>query len=138
MKLSKIRSGVAKAEAGAWVRNLPIDGLDDLALKVRGAFNNDAVRLQGKLIAELPKDERKPLSPENEVRISAELAVETILLDWAKLEDENGKPIPFSKDKARELLTDPDIGHVLRNAVGFASRIVASQGEEELEADAKN
>lgn len=137
MKLSKIRSGVAKAEAGAWVRNLPIDGLDDLALKVRGAFNADAVRLRASLIGELPKDERKPLSPENDQRISVEVAVETILIDW-QLEDEAGKPLPFSKDKARDLLTDPDIGRVLRNAVGFAAQIVASQGVDDLELDAKN
>lgn len=137
MKLSKIRSGVAKAEAGAWVRNLPIDGLDDLALKVRGAFNNDAIRMRAALISELPKDERRPLSPENEVRIGVEVAVETILIDW-ELEDENDKPIPYSKDKAREFLTDPDIGKTLRNAVGLAAQLVASQGVEDLEADVKN
>ncbi|WP_371346466.1 hypothetical protein [Ancylobacter sp. IITR112] len=137
MKLSKIRSGVAKAEAGAWVRNLPIDGLDDLALKVRGAFNSDAIRLRTSLINELPKDERKPLSPENDQRISVEVAVRTILVDW-NIEEESGKALPFSEDKARDLLNDPDIGRVLRNAVGFAAQIVASQGVEDLELDAKN
>lgn len=137
MKLSKIRSGVAKAEAGAWVRNLPIDGLDDVALKVRGALNDDALRVRAALIAELPEEKRDPLSPEDQLRIGVEMAVEAILIDWT-IEGEDDKPLPFTKEKARELLTDPDIGKVLQKAVAYASRVVASQGVADIEAAAKN
>jgi hypothetical protein len=39
-------------------------------------------------------------------RITAEVLAETVLLDWRALE-RGGKPLPYSRETARELLLDP-------------------------------
>jgi hypothetical protein len=59
------------------------------------------------------------------------------LLDWSGIEDEDGKPLPFSKAQAGEYLTNPEHTR-FREAAMWAASIVAEQGHAEIEEDAKN
>lgn len=39
-------------------------------------------------------------------KLTTEAMAETVLLDWRGLEDDDGNPIPYSQQKAKELLSD--------------------------------
>ena len=67
-------------------------------------------------------------------QMTVEAAVEALLLDWDGIDD-NGAPLPFSKDNARRLLTElPDF----RDAVAFLSMQAETFRREALEQAAKN
>lgn len=128
MKLSEIKSTSQKIEQGAWVRDLP--NLPGVAVKVRGTFNSHYNRLLNKLRSERTPDQL--LSEEAQEEIETRLLHETVLIDWDGIEDAS-----YSPETARELLSDPDMA-VFRRAVSFAANVVAREGHQTLERDAKN
>jgi hypothetical protein len=135
MKISERKIDIQKRDHGAWMDNLPDAG--DLRVKVRGVGNRDWDRLQNKLLAAVPRAKKmNGLDPEERDRIYPILLVKTILLDWENLEDDDGNPIPYSQEKALELLTDPTLN--LKEIVLYAANNVAEQVREDGEADAKN
>jgi hypothetical protein len=137
MKLSDAKIDPARLEEGAWVGNIP--ELTGLRLRVRGANNKDWRRIQSKLIEGVPRKKRVGgrMDPDEQDRITAILLRETCLLDWDGLEDDDGKPLPYSKEMAGKLLSDPQYAK-FREGVMWAASIVAEQTEAEVEDDAKN
>jgi len=86
---------------GEWVSDLP--GLpSDVSLRVRSMESPIAVSTYGRLVRDLPEDQRRegglPL-PEVEAEIDRRVLVDAILLDWAGLE-RDGEPVPFSVEQA--------------------------------------
>lgn len=137
MKLSAIKVDSARAEQGAWVGDIPDMG--DLRLRVRGLRNADARRLRAKLLAAVPRDQRANgrLSPAAADDIDARVLAETILVDWQNLTDENDQPLPFSREKALDLLANPDFV-VFRDAVAYAASVVAEGLADQAEVDQGN
>lgn len=136
MKLSGLKINAKVAEEGAWVDNIP--ELGTLRLKVRGAGNKDWRRLSTKLIAAVPRKHRVDgLDPDEQDRINAILIRDTGLLDWDNLEGDDGNPIPYSKDMAQKLLTDPDTVKFREGAM-WACATVAERQADDVEATAKN
>ena len=136
MKLSDHKIDLKKREEGAWVTDIP-DFLD-LALKVRGSGNKDWARMEAKLIAAVPRQRRvNGLEPDERLRINSILVRETSLLDWRGIENGTGEPLPFSKEAANKYLTDPEYEAFVWACI-WAANVVAQQGEEEIEQDAKN
>jgi hypothetical protein len=78
--------------------------IDDGA-KVKVAFfgNANFTKLNQKLSKPYVGFRSVPEEKVDEITIT--LLVETILLDWENIVDKDKKPIPYSKEKARELLT---------------------------------
>ncbi len=136
MKLSSIEVDPDKIEQGQWIGNIPEAG--DLQLKVRGLQNADFRRLQGKLVEAVPRAKKVGgrLDPDEQDRVTNQCLAATVLLDWRGLEDDNG-PIPFSKEKARELLMDPRYRR-FREAVIWAASVVGEEQAAALEDDAGN
>ena len=136
MKLSSIEVDPDKIEQGQWIGNIPEDG--DLELKVRGLQNADFRRLQGKLVEAVPRAKKVGgrLDPDEQDRVTNQCLAATVLLGWRGLEDDNG-PIPFSKEKARELLMDPRYRR-FREAVIWAASVVGEEQAAALEDDAGN
>lgn len=132
MKLSALKIDAEKLEQGAWVGNIP--ELEGVRFKVRGLGNTDFKRLQNRLIMAIPrKNRRNGLSVEDQTRIESRCVVDTILLDWDGLEDDDGRAMPFSKELAADLLADPDMAR-LREGILYAAAIVAEQDAEDEEA----
>ena len=125
MKFGEIAAVERRRQDGAWVKDVPGD-FPGLALKVRGNGNTHQMALSAELWAAVPAADR--IKPEKEVEIEKRLLVETILLDW-NIEDR-----PFDRDAAAEAVESS----AFRQSVVRASVIVATQGAETLEADAKN
>lgn len=133
MKLSALKIDAAKLEKGDWVGDIP--DLGDIRLKVRGIGNADHRRRRGELVAALPRVQRKDVAALD--AIDVQLLVETILLGWENVGDDDGVPIPYSADRAKELLSDPDLA-VFRAGVIWAASVVADRAEDSGEADAGN
>jgi hypothetical protein len=136
MRLSEIAVNAQAIEVGRWV---PVDHiLPGVRLKVRGIDNTDCRRLRNKLVAEVPRVERiKGIDTAKADAINARLLAETVLVDWSGLEDEDGKPLAFSKATALEILIDPAFV-VFRNAVEWAAGVVGEDDIVEIEDASKN
>ncbi|MFG1349095.1 hypothetical protein [Xanthobacter autotrophicus] len=137
MNFSKIKQAGARINGGAWVKDIPVDGFADVALKVRGANNPDARRLRDSLVREASDGRKGGLSPDQADAINGRIIAETILVGW-NLTDDAGAPVPATQENVAEFLADPDIGPLLREAVSWASAMVGSRGVDEIEAAAKN
>lgn len=136
MKLADIKINAAAIETGRWVSVDHV--LPGVKFKVRGIGNADYRRLKDKLIGEIPRAERvKGVDPAALDKINAKLLIETVLIDWSGIEGDDDAPLAFSKEKAAELLADPNYA-VLRNAVEWAAGVVGEDDLAESEAAAKN
>jgi hypothetical protein len=113
------------------VHDIPVEGLEGLALKVRPAGNIEARRIYQAETARIPRSRRiHGLDPADERAASDESIIGAILVDWSGVEDDDGNPIPYSRDKAREIITDPSL-EAFREAVLWASVFVKEFGEAE-------
>jgi len=130
MKLSDITLDNERQEKGAWVDNVP--ELEGLKLLVRGVNNSDWRKLQAKLIEAVPRKKRATgrLDVDEADRIQSTCLLNTCLLDWDGLEDDEGKPIPFGKDMAHQLLFDPQY-RKFRDGVVWAATFVGEQTAED-------
>jgi hypothetical protein len=136
MKLSDRKINLKKREEGAWVKDIP--EFEDVELKVRGVGNRDWARMEQKLIAAVPRQRRLiGLEPEDRLRINGILIRDCSLLDWRGIENGTGAAEPFSKEAANKYLTNPEYEAFVWACV-WAANVVAEQGQEEIEADAKN
>lgn len=137
MKLSDSKIDLKKREEGAWVTEIP--GFGDLELKVRGSGNKDWARLDNKLRQAIPRQRRLngTLEPEDLLRIMSILIRDTSLLDWRNMENGDGTPELYSKEAANKYLTDPQYESFVW-ACSWAANVVAEQGQDEIEDDAKN
>jgi hypothetical protein len=116
VKLNSLKADLSRERNGAWMPYA--DGGDpDLAFKVRGinspeyeaARDREMVRLQQRFGTEpVPADER--------FKVLGQLLAEHILLDWKGIVDDDGAPVPYSKDLALDLLSAPE-GRELRGYV---------------------
>jgi hypothetical protein len=128
MDIKEIAVDSARIEKGDWIGDLPEMG--DVELHVRGIGNSDYRKLQQKLIEGVPRSKRVGgrISQEDNDRISNECLVETVLLGWRGITN-GGKPLPFSKEKAREMIFEPDYRR-FREAVIYAATLVADREDE--------
>lgn len=144
MSLAKLRAEQRRVVDGAWI-NGAIHGLgEDVKLLVRGRWNPEFRALHAKLQAAVPSNKKVrtefglEVSPAESDRILTECLAETALLGWENLrESDDSEPIPYSKEKARELLFDPLLAP-FRDAVLISTMQVAKEGKEAFEADEKN
>ena len=130
MKLSSLRVDAARTD---WVGDIPEMG--DLRLKVRSSLCADFRETVSTLRRAVPRgafNRDGSLPVDISERISGEALHKTILLDWENLTGDDDSVIPYTKETALKLLTDPEYA-VFRNAVFWASEFVA-RGQSEDEA----
>lgn len=135
MKLSELKIDRARVETGEWVDNIPDCG--DLRIRTRGLNNADYRSLQQRLQGAVPrKERRKGLNPETSDRIMRQCILQTCLLEWDCLTD-GDKAIPYSPEKAAELLNDPEYRPLL-DACFFAAATVGDDRDDDREDVEKN
>lgn len=132
MKLTELAVDADRAENGAWIGDIP--EMEGLRLKVRGNMNADWRRLQARLLDTVPRKKRLGgrVDPDEMDRIIGSCLLNACLLDWEGLEDEDGKPIPYSKQFAQKLLTEPEYRR-FRDGVSWASQMIAETTEADRE-----
>lgn len=136
MKLSDIAVNANAIEQGRWVSVGHV--MPGVRLKVRGLENTDYRRLRNRLIAEIPRGERlKGADILTLEKINGQLLSETVLVGWDGIEADDGRPLPFNKEKALQVINDP-MFIVFRNAVEWAAGVVGDDEAIEAEESAKN
>lgn len=136
MKLSDIAVNATAIERGRWVSIGHV--MPGVRLKVRGVENEDYQRLFNKLVTEIPRAERLKGPDAALMRdITTRLLVETVLIDWDGIDNDDGSPLPYSKEKAREVLSNPNL-IAFRKAVEWAAGVVGEDDLAETEATVKN
>lgn len=137
MKLSDIAIDVERSEGGDWVRDIPDAG--ELQLKVRGLRSKDYQQRIATQMAAVPRSKRVAgrIPADVSGRIIGEAMAEHLLLDWRGLTDDNDQPLPFSKEKARQLLVDPRYTR-FREWVSWAAAEVEELGADAVEAPLGN
>lgn len=120
-----------KVEGGDWIGKIP--ELDDVRLKVRGLQNAQFRRMQSRLLDAVPRSKRQGgrVDPEEMDRITSTCLAATVLIDWSGIEGEDGQPLPYSREKASELLTDPNFRRFRDGVIWAATQV----GEDDAEAD---
>lgn len=135
MKISKMKQDVTSAEEGQWV-----DIGDGASVKV--------ARIGNKAYNAFIKKATKPYAaalrsktglPDDVFEgILNKAYAETILLDWAGLEDDAGANLPYSKEKCLELFKDPEYKDFTELAVTLASEAETFRLQEVAETTAKS
>ena len=138
MDLNEHRVDPKVRSEGAWVGEkygTPIPEMGDLELRVRGADNKEWRKRADALVAAVPRKNRlNGLGPEDRDRISAICCRDHGLLEWNNLTI-GGQAVPYSKEKAGELLLNPEWS-TFRAAALWACEIVGTQIAAEVKEDA--
>ncbi len=118
MKLSQIRLAGRREVQGEW-RELTKGLRFKIAAGVNAEFERCLRELDPVLMREVARVQAagEALSEDLSARFSeldTRAIARTVLLDWDGLEEEDGTPIPYSVEKAEEILLDPDCRPLLR------------------------
>lgn len=137
MEINSIKRDSAVIKAGTWVGDIPEMG--DLRLRVRGLTSPQVVTLRSSLERKAPKSDRNrdgSLKNDASIRIFSEVLYSAVLLEWEGI-TEDGKPVPYNADVAKEWLTNPDY-RAFADAVTWAANAVDNGNAENVEELAKN
>jgi hypothetical protein len=102
MRISKFRTDRRAEEDGVWV-----DAGEGLQLRIARAGNPrflEALRRLGAPL--LPQVRTGTISEEASEDVLCRAMAEAILLNWGNLQDDDGKDIPYSREKAYQLLLE--------------------------------
>lgn len=100
-KITRFKSTAAETE-GVWV-----DAGAGLRLKIARANNANFDKVLSRLTRPHLQRIRNGSFPDEDMKkLVWQATAETILLDWENLEDEEGNEVPYSPEKALELLTE--------------------------------
>lgn len=129
-KLSQISVDLGKAASGREVDYMGVTLI--VASAQNPAFKRARNKAFDKVVSKL---RRGKLSNERVAQLQAPAVAEHILVGWRDLQDDDGNAIPYSKEKALELLSDPSLAD-LYDTVMVASNEVAdfmAKGDEDAE-----
>lgn len=120
MKLGEFRNDLNLENDGVWI------SLNDAAkVKVARSGNPRHSEILRRLSAPYRRQiSNNSLSNDVAFKISGEALAEAILLDWEGVEDDDGKPLPYSKSAARDLLCNRQYEARFRNPIVAASEEV--------------
>lgn len=142
MKLSALTVNTDAIEQGRWIgpsTGYQIPELGDVELKVRGLVTADYRTLYANLVRGLDRSAKVGgmIAPAAADRIVSQCLLETVLLDWRNLSDDDGKPITYSKRQAEPLLNEPEFRR-FRDGVVWAASIVGDEADVDTKADEGN
>lgn len=118
MKLSEFKINSQAIEKGEWIGEIP--NLGDVRIHTRGAGNSDWRQLQSEMVAKVAKDQTS-VSAKDQDSINLACLLEAGLIGWENLQDDNGATIPFSRETAEALMSDPDCRVFFDGAIYAAS-----------------
>lgn len=139
MDVAGLKRDSTKIAVGTWIDDIP--NMGDLRLHVRGLSCPAARTLRDRLERKVDRTDRDrdgTILPAARDRILSEILLEVVLIDWDGV-TQNKKPLPYSKELAKEWLTNPDYQN-FQDAVTWAALVVdrgARETQKELEKNSK-
>lgn len=102
--INSIKTDISKQNDGTWV-----DFIMGIRLKIARARNPKYSELMRKLTENMRLDLRENKFNSEEFNVMlAKVRAHTVLLDWENIE-EDGKPVPYSPEKALEYFLNPEL-----------------------------
>lgn len=102
-KLSRYRLDKDKSVEGVWVKFG--DGIEvRIARMYNPEFNNYYAKISE---PQLNRIRRKTADRETKIELMKNSVAHCIIMDWKNMEDDNGKTIKYSPEKALEIISDP-------------------------------
>lgn len=139
MKISDInysKEGIQAIDTGVWVDD--IEGAPGVSFLVLGISSKDVQKsIKGKQTAARLKNRGKELTTDQLEASVFESLAEVALKDWKGLEDDNGEPIPYSKEQATSWITSRE-GRPLANLVLQAAQTVDARANDLVKEVSKN
>lgn len=120
-KLSAIKADMSKVEEGQWTTY-------SAGIQLRIASTSSTAYRQARndiLKPYMRMTRQRTIDPDRVVELLKPAAARHLLLDWRYIEDENGKAIKYSPEKALEFFNDP----ALKDLYDFVLEVA---GESEL------
>lgn len=132
MDLNDIKVDDKKISTGEWVGDL--EGMGDIKFLVKGMTAPDVeayMALKLRALTKKDRDRQGRPSFSATIRVTKEVLVEKVLLDWANIVS-NGEEVPYSKEMARTLICD-DKYKKFADAISAAAAIVDNGNSEATE-----
>lgn len=92
-------------EDGRWIEDIFNDGTN-IDVKMRRLTSKASMNVRRRLEKPYRKYMKRGELPEDvAIKLTVDQVVEAVILDWRGINDRDGKPIPYSKEAAKMLLT---------------------------------
>lgn len=102
-KLSAYKTDTELKEKGVWV---PLE--EGLRIRIARAGHPKCKEMSTRLLRKVHKLYHGAEREEETIRANKKVIAKHILVDWENLDDEDGKPIEYSSEKAYEILNNPE------------------------------
>lgn len=138
MKISSIKQDPKKVETGIWIGDIP--DFEGVRLKVRPANNPDFRQLYSQLVETTPRHLKRGgqvRDYDTKVAINARCLADTVLLDWEGFQDDEGNPLSYQPELAKQLLLDPEMV-AFRDAVSWCANVAEEETRLGFEENAGN
>ena len=124
-RLNRIATDTEKASEGQWVEFCPAQDENDKPLELKIARIGNPVYTQRLQALVRPHRRKVRMGFDDDLEQFVKVAVaECCLVDWRGLDDEDGKPVAYSKAKSVEILTNPiysDLLDFVMDVGGYAA-----------------
>jgi hypothetical protein len=137
LKLSSMRADSQKERDGDWVPALDLDQSGNVKWFVRSTNYAPFKIARDAIGAKLARKHGDNVPEDVLAEAYGKLAVEHLLLGWDGFVDDDEQDIPFSPERALEILTDPEYRHV-RGSLYIAAQRVGREEVEFIAAKVKN
>lgn len=140
IKLSSLKADLEKERKGTWQTALAVIPDPDVQFLVSSIHLPAYTSARNMLLQRLARIHKNAAPDEAVMTGIGGLFAEHILHDWKGLADDDGNPVPFSRELAIKLLTDPANRELIRaveQAAGEAGRIDVDFVEGEVKNSAK-
>lgn len=140
IKLSSLRADLEKERKGTWQTALSVIPDPDVQFLVSSIHLPAYTSARNMLLQRLARIHKSNPPDEAIMTGVGGLFAEHLLHDWKGLANDDGSPVPFSKELALKLLTDPanrDLIRAVEQAAGEAGRIDVDFVEDEVKNSGK-
>lgn len=138
MKLTALKTDLGKTEAGVWIGDIPDMG--GVRLKVRPISNPDYRQLYGRLVDATPRHLKRGgqvVDYQTKADIAGRCLADTVLLDWEGIEGDDGKPLEYDPELAKQYLINPEYA-AFRDAVSWAANVAEEEARADFEGKSGN
>lgn len=125
-KITAVMTDLEKVEKGVWV-----DYAAGIKLCVAGINNENYKKMKDKILKPYLRQIRaKSMTSQELLEVIKPAAAKHLLVDWDNIEDENGKPLEYSYEKALEFFNNPALSDMYNFVLETAGEVETYRQED--------